>query len=101
MKIKEILTSIQCDEAERCINLEDLTFQSTILAEIDTEKNGSEKPISKKSKYCMDILTLSSNHYYIEFDKTLKNIFPETGEKTQDLPKTSRDLIIQKIRINL
>ena len=38
MKIKEILTSIQCDDAERCINLENLTFQSTILADIDTEK---------------------------------------------------------------
>jgi hypothetical protein len=47
MKIKEILTSIQCDDAERCINLENLPFQSTILADIDTEKNGSEEPISK------------------------------------------------------
>ena len=38
MKIKEILTSTQCDDAERCINLEDLTFQSSIWAEIDTEE---------------------------------------------------------------
>ena len=43
----KILTSTQCDDAERCINLEDLTFQSTILAEIETEENGSEEPISK------------------------------------------------------
>ena len=54
MENRDILTSTQCDDAERCINLEDLTFQSTILAEIDTEENGSEEPISKKSKYCME-----------------------------------------------
>ena len=56
MKIKEILTSIQCDDAERCINLENLTFQSTILADIDTEKI-APKNLSQK----IQILHLNSN----------------------------------------
>jgi hypothetical protein len=78
MKIKEILTSIQCDDAERI------------------PKKWLRRTYLKKSKYCTLTLiqtliltliltvTLSSNHYYsniykiviyIKFDKTLKKYF--------------------------